>query len=361
MRRQDPLIVGGGPAGSAAAISLARGGASPLILERARETGDAICGGFLSWRTLETLARLGLDAPGGHPVTELALFAGKSVARAHLPRPAIGISRQALDTQLLSLAQQAGSGLERGVTVREISDDNNLRLGDGTDRQTESLFLATGKHDVRGIARPRDEGDLTLGLRVMLAPHLSLSALAAHTIELHMFDRGYCGLVLQEEGQGNLCMAVRKSRLVEAGGDPEALIAELAHENPALGERIAFARRGPIEAISAVPYGWQATTTRPGLFRLGDQAAVIPSLAGEGNGIALASGIAAAEAWLAGGAAAAPAYQAAFARAARPPVRTAMRLWHLGEKPLTAKLGVSLARLAPWLAAHFAGITRINT
>ena len=328
MRREDPLIVGGGPAGTAAAIALARGRAKPTILERNRETGDALCGGFLSWRTLETLASLGLESPGGHPVYELALFAGKAVARARLPHPAVGISRHSLDSQLLSLAEGAGAAVERGVTVRELLEGGAIRLGDGAQLHPESLFLATGKHDLRGCARPRDEGEeMTLGLRVRLAAHPALTKLSGGRIELHLFDRGYCGLVLQEGEGGNLCMAIRKSLLTEAGGDPEALIARLAVENPALGERIAFAQNGPVEAISAVPYGWQAAETRPGLFRLGDQAAVIPSLAGEGNGIALASGIAAAKFWLEGGAAAAPAFQSRFARAASPPVRTAMQFW----------------------------------
>ena len=58
MRRTAALIAGGGPAGSAAAITLARGGQAPLVIERDRETGDALCGGFLSWRSLETLANL---------------------------------------------------------------------------------------------------------------------------------------------------------------------------------------------------------------------------------------------------------------------------------------------------------------
>ncbi len=57
-----PLIVGGGPAGTAAAIALALGGERPLLLERQREVGDALCGGFLSWRTLEALARLGVES-----------------------------------------------------------------------------------------------------------------------------------------------------------------------------------------------------------------------------------------------------------------------------------------------------------
>src|SRR5262249_11943500 len=60
MRRTAALILGGGPAGAAAAIRLAEQGLRPLVIERNRETGDALCGGFLSWRTLESLARLGV-------------------------------------------------------------------------------------------------------------------------------------------------------------------------------------------------------------------------------------------------------------------------------------------------------------
>ena len=59
--RRAALIVGGGPAGSAAAITLARGGHAPLLVERTRETADALCGGFISWRTIDSLERLGID------------------------------------------------------------------------------------------------------------------------------------------------------------------------------------------------------------------------------------------------------------------------------------------------------------
>jgi menaquinone-9 beta-reductase len=166
-------------------------------------------------------------------------------------------------------------------------------------------------------------------------------------------------VLINETGQANLCMAVRKTRLAEAGGDPATLMEILGNENPALGERLAFAASGGTDAISAIPYGWIATETLPGLFRLGDQAAVIPSLAGEGNGIALASGIAAARAWMTGGAAAAPDYQRRFARAARRPVMTAMQLWHMGERPFAARLATRITARFPRIAAHFAGITRI--
>ena len=106
-----PLIIGGGPAGASAAILLAKGGARPLIVERAAETGDAICGGFLSWRTLARLETLGVtaDALGGHPVDTLRLFAGKHMAQAPLPGGAMGVSRHRLDTLLIERAVAAGA------------------------------------------------------------------------------------------------------------------------------------------------------------------------------------------------------------------------------------------------------------
>jgi menaquinone-9 beta-reductase len=339
---------------------VARGGAKPLIIERNLETGDAICGGFISWQTLATLQTLGLsfDDLRGHRVTQFRLFTAKRSAVAALPKPAIGLSRRRLDTLLLARALKEGASVERGITVRKIDEDGTIRTADGASLSAENVFLATGKHDVRGVARPRSD-QITLGLRLMLPPHPAMAALIGDAIELHLFAGGYCGVMINENGAGNLCMAVRKSRLIAAGGDVSALIAQLGQENPALGERISFAGNAPVDAISAVPYGWIAQTTTPGLFRLGDQAAVIPSLAGEGNGIALASGISAAKAWADGNGA--QTYQARFAKAAAKPVTTAMRLWEMGERPFAAGLATRLMALFPKVAGHFAGLTRIDS
>ncbi len=349
MRFENPLIIGGGPAGSSAAIMLARGGVKPLILERQAIIGDALCGGFMSWHTLKSLARLGVN-PGGHPIDRVRVFAGTRSAEAWLPAGAVGLSRYRLDSMLLAQAQAAGAGLE--ITTVKNADDIDA----------DSLFLATGKHDLRGLARPKLEtADSTLGLRVKIGPHPRLTALIGSSIELHLFDRGYVGLLLQEDGRANLCLAVRKSRLGEAGGKPETLLRELGYAVPPLGERLAFLDHLPdADAIASVPYGWRATDTTPGIFRLGDQAAVIPSIAGEGNGIAIASGIAAAAAWSKGGAAAAPAYQTDFARRTRRPVAIARWLWERGETPWSAALATRALHLAPFIAKSFARATRIG-
>ncbi|WP_447407143.1 hypothetical protein, partial [Clostridium perfringens] len=82
------------------------------------------------------------------------------------------------------------------------------------------------------------------------------------------------GIVLQEDGSANLCLAVHRSRLA-AAGSPAALLASLAAEAPVLAERLADLDDDlPIDAIANVPYGWRARGTEPGLYRLGDQAGV---------------------------------------------------------------------------------------
>jgi flavin-dependent dehydrogenase len=70
--------VGAGPAGCAAAIVLARAGARPTLIDRDAEVRDALCGGFLSWRTADRLRSLGVEpeALGAHSVERLILFGG---------------------------------------------------------------------------------------------------------------------------------------------------------------------------------------------------------------------------------------------------------------------------------------------
>lgn len=362
MRRTPALILGGGPAGASTAIRLARAGSPHLLIERSRETGDALCGGFLSWRTLESLAALGIeaDALGPARVTTVRLFAGRSLAESRLPRPAHAVSRRHLDTVMLAHAAKAGAAIERGVTVKETTS-RAARLHDGTILEADALFLASGKHDVRGLARPEAARgtDPTLGLRIRLDPAPALDRLIGDAIELHLFDRGYAGIVLQEDGSANLCMAVHRSRLTEAG-DPEKLLAALASESPHLAERLGYRAGGTIDAVANIPYGWRARDSEPGLFRLGDQAGVIPSLAGEGMGIAIASGIRAADAYLKGGPAAALPFQRRLSRSLVRQIGLAGWVRAAAERPDIARILLPVARNIPNVIEIIARATRIG-
>jgi len=364
MRRTPALIIGGGPAGATLALRLAQAGLPHLLLERTRDTADALCGGFLSWRTLAMLERLGIEAQALNPtaLSRVRLFARGRTAEAALPQLARAVSRRRLDTLLLTAAERAGAAVERGVAVRGVKERTAL-LADGTSLAADALFLATGKHDLRDLARPasaRGE-DPTIGLRVRLQASAVLQRCIADAIELHLLDRAYAGLVQQEDGAGNLCLAVRRSRLTEAGS-AERLLSELGAESPALGERLAHrTTASPIHAVANVPYGWRATNSNgEGLFRLGDQAAVIPSLAGEGMAIAIASGMAAARFYAQGGPAGANAFQSSLAEGVYRPIKAASVAWRIAERPHLAEAATLLARAIPALLPLLARMTRIR-
>ena len=257
------LIVGGGPAGAAAAMRLVHAGLPHLLVERTRETGDALCGGFLSWRTLQSLTALGIGADrlNVRPITRVRVVAGTRQVEARLPAPGLAVSRRRLDSVMLTQAVAMGVPVERGVTVRAV-EGGEARTADGATIAADALFLATGKHDVRGVARPEDArgDDPALGLRVRLAPSPALSAQVGDAVELHLFPGGYAGVALQEDGSVNLCMAVERSRLQEAGS-PAALIRALGDALPVLGDRLAAWDGAAPDAIANVPYGWRARTT----------------------------------------------------------------------------------------------------
>jgi flavin-dependent dehydrogenase len=217
----------------------------------------------------------------------------------------------------------------------------------------DALFLATGKHELRGIGRALGGWPVSVGLRAALPATRKLTQALAGTIELHLYDGGYAGLLLQEDGAVNLCLTVSRARM--AGGT-EALIAALLAEAPLLAERIGTPP-AIWDAVAGVPYGWRARATAPGCYRIGDQAAVIASLAGDGIAVALASGAAAAHAWLAGDSA--PDYQRAFARRSARPIRIAEGLRRMAAHPLRRKLMMELAKV-PGLAKAAARLTRIG-
>lgn len=343
MRRTAALIVGGGPAGSAAAIALARAGAAPVLIERHPGERDVVCGGFLGWDALAALRRLGLDPArlGARPIHRLRLVSGARTVEAALPGAAAGLSRRRLDATLLRTAEEAGAAVLRGRTARAI-EGRRVRLDDGREMEAGAVFLATGKHELRGAAREIGDRPVSVGLRAALAASPALDRALAGTIELHLYDGGYAGLLLQEDGCANLCLSAARERM--AGG-PEALIAELAKEAPLLAERIDGADLG-WEAVAGVPYGWRARTTEAGRYRVGDQAAVIASLAGDGIAVALASGAAAARACLQSDGPGARAYQRAFAGRARRPLAVAEALrrmagHRLGRRAMMMLAGIS--------------------
>ena len=125
--------MGGGPAGAATAIRLARRGRDVLLVERAGSWQWRACGVFTSPATVAELRRLGVAEPDLDRVarrlpamrvetprgTRFRLTYGDDGS---LASAAVGLDRSALDPHLLDLARFGGAEVRTGTTVRDVRD-----------------------------------------------------------------------------------------------------------------------------------------------------------------------------------------------------------------------------------------------
>jgi len=351
------LILGGGAAGAAAAITLARAGRAVLVIEREAVAREKVCGEFLGADAVGQLARLGLSPAelGGVPLHRAQVAHGDRLADCALPFAAWGLPRSILDEALLDRAATFGAGLLRGASasgVRRCEAAWEVRLGDGAVRRAPLLVLATGKHELRGM--PRRPGKGAVGLKL----HLRLPT-PPPGIVLIPLPGGYAGLQPSVARRANLCLALDHGGAARVGGSAAALMSLVAgasiHAERLLRDAEPCTER-PL-AIGGVPYGFRhaARAEDAALYRVGDQLSVIHSVAGGGVAMALASGIAAAEAILA--AQPAEAFHRAWQRRAAPSMRWAAAA--AGALALMPGVATKMASALPGGMALLARRTRL--
>ncbi len=366
MSRATVLILGGGAAGGAAALALAQAGAAVTLVEREAAAREKVCGEFLGPDAAGLLAGLGLDlaALGAVPVRRARLATGGQAAELPLPFRGWGLPRAVLDEALLAAAAAAGARVLRGRSALTALRDGGaggtgeraggaagwaVRLADGEVLRAASLVLATGKHELRGHTR-RVSGVGHLGLKLPLRP-----AVPVDGVVLLPFRGGYAGLQPRPGGEVNLCAALDARAAGGEARDPAALLRRVA-AGSVLGAALlkgAVPLAARTLAVARVPYGFvhrDAPGAEPGLYRVGDQFAVVPSLAGEGVAMALCGGVMAAEAL--GRGVPAPDFHAALARRLGRPMRWAgAASWLLGAAPSAVVRVAGLLPAMPRLAA----------
>lgn len=358
----DAIAVGGGLAGAAFALELARAGQRVAVIERTGAPTLKVCGDFLSREAQELLAYLGLDvmALGASPITTLRLVAGRRTARARLPFAAAGLSRLKLDEALLDRAAAAGAEVLRGESASALECDDKLvrvRVGDKVVRGRHAA-LATGKHNLRGL--PRTTGNKT-AYKIQLEPSPAAARALKDVVQLAGYDGGYIGACSIEGGQATICWLLDGRALKALGSNWTAQLKYIACAAPAVGEVLSGARfmtERPA-TISGLPFGYRRhDVIGPNVYPVGDQLAVIPSFTGDGTSLALSSGIAAAQALLAH--VEAGDYQRAFLKRVGAQLNVARAVDAAFTMEPTRAVGVRAVAALPSLARLIANLTRVR-
>lgn len=368
VEHHQTLIIGGGPAGSAAAIALARAGKLVCLLERKQGSHDKVCGEFISGEAAEYLRGLGIDlkALGAKPIDQARLYNGHGVLTTHLPFTAWSLSRRILDAALLDQAQCVGADVRAGVAVRVLQPMRSGWSVGTLDKQlpaisAEKVLLASGKHDLRDWRRPRAMREL-VGLKMHLRLNRVQQEKLRGAVEVHLFNGGYAGLEPIEDDKANLCFLVDKSVYHDCRRQWSRVTQWLQRQSPHLEDRL----RGAVAcwprplAVYGTPYGFinAPNDSVPGLFRLGDQTAVIPSFAGDGIAIALRSGMLAADVVQAGGTSAD--YGRRTEAEFKQPLRNARALEHIFAQRSGRAAAFLVGRLWPNLVTRAIRGTRLK-
>ena len=306
VRSTDVLIVGGGPAGSIAALVLARAGVGVTLLDRAVFPRDKLCGDSVNPGAMGLLARHGLAAMverAGLRIEGMRLTGprGTSVTgRYPSGRAGRSLLRRDLDGLLLEAAIAAGVRVEQGVRVTGpmlVGANGHARVAGahlaGTrgprQRPARVVIAADGRASALaracGLARhPRGPRRWAIG--AYFEQVHGMSALG----EMHVRAGHYLGVAPVPGGLTNACLVVPEPTARRGARAPAAALESALEVDPVLRDRFRQARRvsravvlGPL-AVDASAAGVE------GMLVAGDAAGFVDPMTGDGIRIALAGG-----------------------------------------------------------------------
>jgi menaquinone-9 beta-reductase len=292
----DLTVVGGGPAGTSAAISCARNGARVLLLERGRFPRQKVCGEFVSAESLDLLADLLIDQHG-HLLSDAVriprsrVFLDGRVIETLVDPPAASISRIDLDAALWDSAEQCGVEVRQKVVVQGISGTGPFlaRTSEG-EFKSRALINASGRWSNLNPAPPQ-AGVKWLGIKT----HFGEVSTPA-SVDLYFFGGGYCGV--QPAGINNDEPSARVNVCAMVRADIASTLPEVFACHRALLER-SRGWKTLTQPVSTSPLAFrEPQPERDGILMTGDAAAFVDPFVGDGISLALRSGRMASESLL---------------------------------------------------------------
>ena len=283
MTEWDVTVIGGGPAGSAAAAFTARAGLRTLLIDRAIFPREKVCGDCLNPGCWEVFDQLGVAAeiaalPSAHlQWVAFSNIRGRRIEHRFLSAgpPETGIRRSVLDHALVQNAKKFGAEIYQGEPVTGVERGWVVKTAQ---RQIRTKFLIAADGRNSSVARFLGSFPRTRTDRVACQTYFPAERPSHIALELNRL--GYMGMGTVGQGAVNLCIVARPKQI-------EALRRSISERFGLPPEQhwntVAPLSRRPVQ------------TDDQTLFYVGDAARVVEPFTGEGIFYALKSGALAAE------------------------------------------------------------------
>ena len=310
----DVAVIGAGPAGTAAAITLARAGIDVTVFDKATFPRDKTCGDGLTTLALRQLEQLGLDPADVASWIDVSdcFVTSPSGVSIHLPLPPASDGRFAavttrldLDAALVDLARKEGATVVEGAGLTAAREESNavvLRIGaDGADeREVRARWVVAADgmwsptRRALGLAEPGYRGEWH-AFRQYVGNVGERAATELHVMFEADIVPGYFWSFPLPGRRANIGFGIQRGGKVPVG-DMGPLWEDLLarpHIRDLLGPDVtpeAPHRAWPIPARVDT-----AVTSTPRVLFTGDAVAACDVMTGEGIGQALLTGVRAAE------------------------------------------------------------------
>ncbi|MBK5271777.1 MAG: FAD-dependent monooxygenase [Bacteroidia bacterium] len=293
--KYDVAIAGGGLAGLALSIQLARQGHTVIVFEKEQYPFHKVCGEYISMESWDFLKSLGVDLNALHVsiITKLLVSSlnGKLLAQP-LPLGGFGISRYRLDNTLVEIARTAGVIIKENTKVDDVVfTQSGFIIAVSKQRYHAALVCGCfGKRSNLDIKQKRPfvmAKQNKLNNYVGVKYHLKID-FPADTIALHNFSNGYCGLVKIEDDKYNLCYLTTAENLKKNKGSIPDMERTILSQNPHL-KKIFTEKEILFEApvtISQISFD-KKNQVEDHMLMIGDAAGMITALCGNGMSMAL--------------------------------------------------------------------------
>jgi len=286
----DLAVIGGGPAGTSAAITAARNGARVLLIEGGTVPRHKVCGEFISAESLRLLDDLLRKLPHGQTflqsapsISRLRLLLGERALEVRISPAALSLSRHRLDSILWNAALQAGVEARTQCEVASVEGEGPFLVKTAQcDLEAKSLIIAAGKWSRFTMDRAVPSGPKWIGLKA----HQHEDEPPRET-DLYFFEHGYCGVQPVADNVVNVCAMVRS--------DQATSLNAIFALHPRLAKRAA-GWSAMMSPITTAPLIYRAPQpVRQNALLVGDAAGFIDPFVGDGISIALHSGVVAAQ------------------------------------------------------------------